>query len=262
MTIAAASKHSPLIHDEPRDVGPSGDGRPNRDFDPVAIVVATRPHDMRELLPALLRSGFSALEPSASESLRLVRDLQPDLVVAVVDPTTAEDVQTLRALAESSDGFRLVLAPSPDGFAAAFDAGADACLSDADAESAMVAQFRAIERRRRASIAEWVPDHDEFGEMALDYKSHRATVGGKVVPLTPLEFSILQYLVSHPGAICRPVHILHALDGRLHDEQAAAQRVKVHIWRLRAKLREAGLDEDLITNIRGLGYLFDYSPGS
>ena len=152
--------------------------------------------------------------------------------------------------------------PRPDGFAAAFDAGADACLSDADAESAMVAQFRAIERRRRSSIAEWVPEHDEFGEMALDYKSHRATVGGKVVPLTPLEFSILQYLVSHPGAICRPVHILHALDGRLHDEQAAAQRVKVHIWRLRAKLREAGLDEDLITNIRGLGYLFDYSPGS
>lgn len=87
------------------------------------------------------------------------------------------------------------------------------------------------------------------GPMVIVPERHEATLDGQVVPLTAMEFSILELLAARPGVVFSPEQIAEAC----HDGATRVQPRSVNrrVQSLRRKLGEAG---EMITNMRGVGY--------
>jgi two-component system phosphate regulon response regulator PhoB len=85
----------------------------------------------------------------------------------------------------------------------------------------------------------------------IDRRRHRATVGEKLLDLTPSEFGLLSAFVRQPG---RAFTRAELIDFALGDDAIVLERtIDVHIRALRKKLESHA---DLIQTVRGIGYRF------
>jgi DNA-binding response OmpR family regulator len=89
--------------------------------------------------------------------------------------------------------------------------------------------------------------------LEVDLSKRTAVVAGQEVQLSPTEFHILEQLILSGSAVVPYGELLRGDEGAL-DERDAASLVRYHIRNLRAKLRTAGLEADLIVNVRETGY--------
>ena len=249
---------------------PSQPHRPNDNVsrvsmlsDSIALIVNTRNYYPVALIPALVHHGFTSAERPVTEAMYFVQHLRPGLVVTVVDPERPDDLHILR-LAARFGAYVLLLAPSPNGFALGLKAGADFCLSDSIAETALQAQVGAIRRRLDSASANRMAPSDldlALGDFQLDVASRRLFYKGSVqVPLTAMEFSILAHLVENAGKTTSALELFHHVTGRIDRDAAASETVKVYIHRLRQKLHAYSGPPDLITTVRGYGYMIERRP--
>ncbi len=94
-------------------------------------------------------------------------------------------------------------------------------------------------------VTEAVP---EGPEVRLHTSSRQAVLEGVALPLTRLEFDLLQYLAERPRRVFTRAQLLAAVWGY---ERAGERTVDVHVRRLRLKL---GGSVPLITTVYGVGY--------
>lgn len=87
-----------------------------------------------------------------------------------------------------------------------------------------------------------------IGRVVLDTRRMRVTVDGDPVPLSPLEYRCLSYLMHHAGRVIPPTELMEHLYAHDHDRDPNA--VEVLIGRLRKKL-----GVELIETRRGFGYV-------
>jgi DNA-binding response OmpR family regulator len=87
----------------------------------------------------------------------------------------------------------------------------------------------------------------QVGEVRLDLKTRRATVGGKTVDLTAREFSLLEALLRHPDQVLSREQLLSQVWGYFFDP--STNLVNVYVNSLRKKL-----GAHVIETIRGVGY--------
>src|SRR5207237_10294479 len=87
------------------------------------------------------------------------------------------------------------------------------------------------------------------GPLRIERATHRVTVTGAAVELTPTEFKLLLTLAERRGRVQPRVHLLEVVWSAAPDVQT--RTVDMHVQRLRAKL---GAAADLIETIRGFGY--------
>ncbi|MFC4065373.1 winged helix-turn-helix domain-containing protein [Actinoplanes subglobosus] len=85
-------------------------------------------------------------------------------------------------------------------------------------------------------------------EVRLLTSSRQALLDGEALPLTRLEFDLLQYLAERPRRVFTRGQLLAAVWGY---ERAGERTVDVHVRRLRLKL---GGHLPLITTVYGVGY--------
>jgi two-component system, OmpR family, response regulator len=129
---------------------------------------------------------------------------------------------------------------------AGFGAGGDDYLTKPFALAELVYRVRALARRAVAG-----PDPREDGAMRLDPATHAMHAGERTVALTPTEFRLLAVLAARPGDVVRRRELISAAwpDGAIvHDNT-----LDTYVGRLRRKLRELGVDDE-ITTARGVGY--------
>lgn len=225
--------------------------------DLVALILSTRPYAAIDLVPMLIKHRITSIERGRSDALAFVQHLQPDFVIAVVDPTRIEDLDLLRNVSRTSSSVVLVVAPSAEGQAAALRAGADVFVRDADGPELLDAQISAMRRRLLAATH---PDSDtevESGPIKLSRASRKAWAGEREMALTNMEFSLLLALVENQGRVLSASQAARLSTGKFIGEAEAAQTVKVYVRRLRQKLADAGCPESLIVNVRGRGYMYD-----
>jgi len=113
----------------------------------VTVVSEARSERVVKLVAALDRAGITAdVVPEPAQVGTDARALVPDAVVAFLDPNLQPDLQALRLLTERLPSSHVVLvAPGlrPAGVRRAVDAGADAVISDDDAEECLPSAIRA-----------------------------------------------------------------------------------------------------------------------
>ena len=128
------------------------------------------------------------------------------------------------------------------------EAGADDYLTKPFSPKELAARIKAVLRRR---APQRTADVVEVEGLRLDPASHRVTAGDHRLTLSPAEFRLLHFLLTHPGRVYSRTQLLDQVWG---DHVYIEERtVDVHIRRLRKALEPSGHDR-LIDTVRGAGY--------
>jgi DNA-binding response OmpR family regulator len=110
----------------------------------------------------------------------------------------------------------------------------------------LVARIRAVTRRLQHREVEAAPIR--VGDLEIDERTRRVTLGGEEIPLTPKEFDLLVLLADDPGAVCSRTRILEEVwDPHWYGP---TKTLDVHVASLRKKLGDPGW----IETVRGVGF--------
>jgi len=114
----------------------------------------------------------------------------------------------------------------------------------------LAARVKAVLRRqeRRLETKEVV----EVGTLRLDSGTQEATVAGRVVELSSLEFKLLHFLASHPRRVFSRDQLLDEVWGR--ERFVTPRTVDVHIRRVREKIEPHPDQPKILQTVRGSGY--------
>lgn len=159
-----------------------------------------------------------------------------------------EVLQRLRAADEQLPVLMLTARDAPDDQVQGLVSGADDYVNKPFTFEVLVARVRTLLRRSQA-------DHPallRFADLSLDTGSHLVQRGLREVPLTVLEFKLLQEFLLYPQQVLSKDVLLDRVWG--YDFGGNDNVVEVYVKQLRQKL-EAGGESRLIHTLRGDGYV-------
>lgn len=98
-------------------------------------------------------------------------------------------------------------------------------------------------------------EYDEKG-LYICPASHKCTLNGKVLPLTPFEFNILWYLCKNHGSVVSAEELFETVWGEKFFERNN-NTVMAHIARIREKMSEPARKPKYIKTVWGVGYTIE-----
>lgn len=129
-----------------------------------------------------------------------------------------------------------------------FEAGAGDYLAKPFAFEELVARIKAV--LRRGENTKRVPVH-RVGDLMLDRAAYEVRRSGNLIPLTPTEFLLLEYLMQSANRVVSRARIEEHV--WCYGTSLATNLVEVYIRRLRKKI-DREFTPRLIHTVRGIGY--------
>lgn len=129
------------------------------------------------------------------------------------------------------------------------DLGADDYVTKPFSFAELLARIRALLRRQGKQSE---PHLIQAADLLLDTESHVVTQAGRVIHLTPIEFTLLELFMRHPRRVFTRETLLNRIWG--YEFEGDTNVVDVHISHLREKIGDR--PPRLIQTIYGLGYAF------
>ena len=109
-----------------------------------------------------------------------------------------------------------------------------------------------LRHRLRRAGNESVAPRIEQGGLVMNLETYQATIAGRVMDLTYMEYELLRFLATNPQRVFTRETLLSRVWG--YEYYGGARTVDVHVRRLRAKLGEE--HAHLIQTVRSVGYKF------
>ncbi|MFT5727369.1 MAG: two-component system OmpR family response regulator [Desulforhopalus sp.] len=115
--------------------------------------------------------------------------------------------------------------------------------------SELLARIQALIRRDQKNIQPMVL---KVGELEMDLLKHEVYREGNKLELPVKEYSLLEYMMRHPGIVVSKTSILESVYDYSFDPQTNV--VDVLVCRLRNKI-DKDFEEKMIHTVRGVGYV-------
>jgi DNA-binding response OmpR family regulator len=220
------------------------------------LAVEDDPGILRMLERGLAAAGHQVLTAANGEDgAVLATEEGVDIVlldISLPDLSGHEVLARIRARRPALPVLMLTARDDLDNKVRAHDAGADDYLTKPFAFEELLARIRALTRRTDQASAGAL----EVGDVRLDLLGRRAWRGERPIELSNREFTLLEYLLRHPGQVLSRTQILFAVWE--YDADPSSNIVDVYIRYVRRKLGEPSP----ITTVRGAGYRYDPPPGA
>jgi two-component system KDP operon response regulator KdpE len=196
---------------------------------------------------------------SGEEALEKMRADQFDLVLLDVNMPGMGGVEACRVIRSGRSGFDLAIIMltvrnTERDKIEALDAGADDYVTKPFSTPELLARIRAA-LRRMPQTAGTVPQRIKLEEgTEIDFQSRHVSTRGRNVRLTPKEFDLLRYLVTHPNKTIEHRELLQAVWGPDYGQEAAYLRVFVN--QLRKKIEPDPAKPRYLLTEPWVGYRF------
>jgi two-component system KDP operon response regulator KdpE len=220
------------------------------------LVVDDEAQITRVLLRGLESAGYQVRVANHGRAgLETFRAWLPDLVITDLSMPGYTGLELCARIRQLSEVPLLVLSVKEDEptKVKAFDLGADDYVSKPFGMAELTARVRAL-LRRSAAPAQSDAAY-ETGDFKIDPQQRLVEVSGKAVHLTPKEYNLIQYFLSHRGKVLTHRAILTAIWGSNSTEQQ--EYVRVFIANLRKKLEQNPRTPKYIKTEPWIGYRFD-----
>jgi two-component system phosphate regulon response regulator PhoB len=223
----------------------------------INVLVVEDDDAIREMLVMVLEQSDFAVRaaPDAHQAVTLMAEQEPDLILLdwmlpglsgvewarrlKKDPTFSEiPVILLTARGEEEDRVR------------GFEVGADDYVTKPFSTRELVARIKAV-LRRSGRLGK--SGRIDVGGIVIDTEEHRVAIEQSAVSLSPTEYRLLEFFLTHPDKVYSRNQLLDQVWGR--STYIEERTVDVHIRRLRKILAEHEREE-MIQTVRGFGYRF------
>lgn len=189
------------------------------------------------------------------QALEQVERLSPDLVlldIMIPKLDGREVCRELRARQFHRPVLLLTARNSEMDKVVGLEVGADDYITKPFASSELIARIRAhLRRYSRLTETQSESATLRVSGVTLDRDRREARAGDDQLPLSPLEFDLLSYLMSNPNRTLSRSELLDKVWG--YEYGGDPSIVNVAIQRLRDKVQSALT----ISTVRGVGYLLD-----
>ncbi|KRE61167.1 response regulator [Nostocoides sp. Soil756] len=205
----------------------------------------------------LEHDGFRIVEADDGPSaLRRIRDDHPALVVLDLSLPGLGGLDLLREVRRGGNGRSdtpvIVLSGrhGENERIAGLDLGADDYLVKPFSPGELAARVRSVLRRASPELSGEVVG---IGPLRVETAGRRVTVDGVEVELTPKEFDLVAFLVTHPRQVFTRSQLLDRV-WNSSSEWLGEATVTEHVHRLRLKLEQDPARPRLLLTVRGVGY--------
>ena len=221
------------------------------------ILVVEDEDAIREMLVMVLdQANFAYIAATdAEEAQKLLDDKIPDLILLDWMLPGISGVEWARRLKKESvyKDIPIILLTArgeEEDKIRGLEIGADDYMTKPFSPKELIARIRAVLRRSgkiqgQAQII--------LGDLTLDTEQHRLTIGNKQLEVSPTEFRLMHFFMTHADKVYTRTQLLDQVWGR--NVYIEERTVDVHIRRLRKILTEHER-ENLVQTVRGFGYRF------
>jgi DNA-binding response OmpR family regulator len=217
------------------------------------LVVEDDPKIVHLLRMYLEREGYGvATAADGRDALDASDRVHPSLIILDLMLPHVDGLEVCRRLRASSDVPILILTARVDELdkLVGLSLGADDYVTKPFSPREVVARVKTILRRTARERPLRVLRR---GSLELDADRHRVTVHSREVPLTPVEFRLLQTMLASPDRAFTREQLLNHIYA--HQESAVVDRtIDVHVGNLRQKLGDDPDHPRYIATVRGVGY--------
>ncbi|MBM7062185.1 response regulator [Pseudomonas sp. UL073] len=231
---------------------------------PIRVLAVDDDADIRQLLADYLGGhGYEVALAADSQQMRaLLAEHLPDVVLLDVGLPGEDGLSLARFLREHHDLPVIMIsgASTPLDRIVGLEVGADDYLAKPFDPRELLARLKTVLRRynrQPSAAAEAAPDAEllALGDCRLDLQRHQLfDASGAEVPLTAMEFEMLQVFVQRPNRPLSRDQILNLTQQR--DWNPFDRSIDIRIARLRRKLEPDPDKPQLIRTVRGVGYMF------
>lgn len=217
------------------------------------LIVEDTEHIRKLLSQALIEEGWQVYEcDSASRALIETASRQPSMVLLDLGLSDGDGKQFIQEVRQWSHLPIIVLTARHDEAekVAALDMGADDYITKPFGIPELLARMRA--QIRRIDIKSNTSNTFVFGDVAIDFSTHRILKGDQEIHLTPTEYKLLSELIKNVGRVCTQRQLLLAVWGPNYVEQP--HYLRIYMGHLRQKLETEPTNPQHLLTETAIGY--------
>jgi len=229
------------------------------------VLVVDDDRSIREMLAEYLSShGFSVAQAEDGEAMRTeIEQAAPDVVLLDLRLPREDGLSLARYLRERYDVGIIMVTGSGEVVdrIVGLEVGADDYVTKPFDPRELVARIKSVMRRIQArpsadpAAAPEPARRVRFGRGELDVASHQFfDLQGGEIPITTMEFDLLQIFAENPGKALSRDRILTLTKNREWDPYDRS--IDIRIARLRRKVEVDPEHPRAIRTVRGVGYMF------
>jgi len=183
------------------------------------------------------------------EAMQVFRDVAPDLVLLDLMLPGLDGLEVCKAIRHESQVPVIMVTALVEEIdrLLGLELGADDYICKPFSPREVVARVKAVLRRANPSALA-----AQVAGLQIDEDGHQASINGKPLKLSPVEFALLSRLAAQPGRVFSRDQLMSSIysDYRIVSDRT----VDTHVKNLRRKLEESGSGNDLIESVYGVGY--------